>query len=87
MISGSSQNEIFFLFAASILLIVLNSMTDNFLQTTVKTTLKSFLEIRQFHQSPPFRYDVKDVYKRQLYGNRNQTIEQDGGNDDIDHAG
>ena len=35
------------------LLVVLYNMTDNFLQTTFKTALNSFLEVRRFHQSHP----------------------------------
>lgn len=44
----------FFVFSSlQSLLVVLNNMTDNFLQTTFKTALNSFLEVRRFHQSYP----------------------------------
>ena len=45
--------EFLCLFVASIPLVVLNNMTDNFLQTTFKTVLNSFLEVRRLHQSHP----------------------------------
>ena len=44
----------FFVFSSLLsLLVVLNNMTDNFLQTTFKTALNCFLEVRRFHQSHP----------------------------------
>ena len=54
----------FFIFSSfQSLLVVLYNMTDNFLQTTFKTALNSFLEVRRFHQSHPLsRYDMKSIY-------------------------